>query len=466
MLPKRVLDLGGSNPSIITLKETCDGERGRYICLSYCWGPKPFIKTTAENLEKHKERISICDLPKTFKDAIEITRSLEVKYLWIDALCIIQQTESDKAQGDGANADWNQEFSKMAEIYHNSYLTVASVWANSVEDGCFSAPEHGKIAGGSMRMYQMKHFPTRASTVFALADFPLLTRGWTYQERMLAPRVLYFVRQEILWECLDGRTCQCGQVTYRPHEADKSELHDQLVKTEFDPALQSDLKPTPRIWRYMVVQYSHLRLTYPSDRLPAFSGLAEGIRRTTRQHYLAGLWRDTLLPDLCWVRRSNEDQAGQWRAPSWSWASVNGSIEYEKELYARQLQPESFKSHVEVLEAECSPKGDSLTGEITGGFIRLKGTVITAIPKGKRLSVDDWDLHWKPDGTHIVKNQELFIIPLLTLWESLSALVVQPSDTDQYQMVRIGLVRNLGRITGPPNRWFLSAGLEKEVYIV
>uniref|UniRef100_A0A0D2YK05 Heterokaryon incompatibility domain-containing protein n=1 Tax=Fusarium oxysporum (strain Fo5176) TaxID=660025 RepID=A0A0D2YK05_FUSOF len=93
-------------------------------------------------MEQHKKGIGISDLPKAFRDAIEITRALKLQYLWIDALCIIQQ-HGEGGKAGAAHADWNEEFSKMSDIYYNSYLTLAPLWANSVEDGLFSNQPQG-----------------------------------------------------------------------------------------------------------------------------------------------------------------------------------------------------------------------------------------------------------------------------------------------------------------------------------
>ncbi|KAK2472566.1 hypothetical protein H9L39_16446 [Fusarium oxysporum f. sp. albedinis] len=469
ILPKRVLDLGQDDSPTVTLKETRNDERGHYICLSYCWGPNPFISTTIENMEQHKKGIGISDLPKAFRDAIEITRALKLQYLWIDALCIIQQ-HGEGGKAGAAHADWNEEFSKMSDIYYNSYLTLAPLWANSVEDGLFSNQPQGVPLEGLVKMHKMKHFPRKATPEHALPDFPLLTRGWVYQERILSPRTLYFGRQELLWECLYGRTCECGYATYRLQEVDKGEFHDHIKET---PSRNLDTK-LDLLWREMVIQYSHLRLTYSSDKLPALSGLAEAIRRKTGHEYLAGLWRDTLLLDMCWFSTSNELQDRQWRAPSWSWASVNGSIEYEQYLYCwPYLSSNNFRTWARVLEAKCSLKGASATGQFTDGFITLECSMLSAVYRDGELHIDDNRLTWKPDRTHFVQElQTVFIIPLLTLVEGLQnmhkglhALVVQRSNTNLNQMERIGLISNPS--SSPAYTYLVSGSVTvEEVHII
>ncbi|KAI8649693.1 HET domain-containing protein [Fusarium keratoplasticum] len=138
-----------------------------------------FTVTTQDNLKAHLERgIELKDLPRTFQDAVEVARGLQVRYLWIDALCIIQNEDNHE--------DWKRECGNMASIYRNSYVTIAAAWANSANGGCFTTPDPG-VAIGPIIMRKVSHFPYLA-TLEASTDFPILTRAWAYQERLLAPR--------------------------------------------------------------------------------------------------------------------------------------------------------------------------------------------------------------------------------------------------------------------------------------
>lgn len=114
-LPTRVLDLGSRASSTIRLREP-DCQVGRYICLTYCWGRSDFIKTTRDNIERHKQGIAFEESPRNFQDTVRIARALGVRYVWIDSLCIIQD--------DVNHVDWERESSRMADVYRNSYLTV------------------------------------------------------------------------------------------------------------------------------------------------------------------------------------------------------------------------------------------------------------------------------------------------------------------------------------------------------
>jgi hypothetical protein len=123
-LPHRVLDVTISDENSVRLVET-QGKVGYWACLSHCWGEKQPLKTTRDpdTLSQHQIAIPWDTLPKTFQDAIFVTRALGIQYLWIDSLCIIQDD----------SVDWQFQSAQMADIYRNSILTIAG-----------SASSHGR----------------------------------------------------------------------------------------------------------------------------------------------------------------------------------------------------------------------------------------------------------------------------------------------------------------------------------
>jgi Heterokaryon incompatibility protein (HET) len=103
-------------------------EKGQYVTLSHCWGQQKFLTTTKETLPLRTKGIEWDSMPRTFQDAATITRRLGFQYLWIDALCIIQDSE----------IDWETESAKMGSIYQDSVLTIAASDARDGRGGCFS----------------------------------------------------------------------------------------------------------------------------------------------------------------------------------------------------------------------------------------------------------------------------------------------------------------------------------------
>ncbi|KAF2830793.1 HET-domain-containing protein [Ophiobolus disseminans] len=132
-LPMRVIDVGtrDEEPSLVHTQ----GRRGKYCALSYCWGRHPFLRTTKATLAEHQKRIPLDDFPRTLKDAILISRKLCIPYIWIDALCIIQ---------DDAN-DWAHESKAMASIYRNAIVTIIAASANDTTEGCFQTRARNRV---------------------------------------------------------------------------------------------------------------------------------------------------------------------------------------------------------------------------------------------------------------------------------------------------------------------------------
>ena len=189
-----------------------------------------------------------------------------------------------------------------------------------------------------------------------------------------------------------------------------------------------------------MVQYSGLRLTNPADKLPAISALAEILRRGNQQQYLAGLWGDSLLVDMCWELERPFPWIPQWRAPTWSWASVDGPITYHQGLYVREGPVEQ---RFQVVNAECSLADPSPTGRVLDGFVKLSCILVSVHLHPTiniKLVAGTEELYWRNDGRRMLKElRDLYIIPLVTVAESTKCLVVTPKDRGQPDMVRVGL---------------------------
>ncbi|KAH7355569.1 heterokaryon incompatibility protein-domain-containing protein, partial [Pyrenochaeta sp. MPI-SDFR-AT-0127] len=326
LLPNRVIDI--RDHASIRLRES-RGLYGRYACLSHCWGQlqaNGTLVTSRVSYNAHVEDgIRFASLPKLFQDVVELAQALDIPYLWIDALCIIQGDEDD----------WREESAKMKDVYRNSYLNFAATSAKDSHGSCVSQLlPHFKaqyISNGVYCRQRIPHFEDSYNTSIAtrypkpdLSRFPLIERGWVYQERLLAPRVVHLTAQEIVWECGEGTICQCSdtQKAYSVTEGDTKV--DHAISLEFG---DTDMK---KRWRTVVEEYSSLSLTFEKDCLPALAGLAKQFyEQRSDDNYLAGLWRQTLFEDMLWTASPGpSERPYTWRAPTWSWASVKGSIRY------------------------------------------------------------------------------------------------------------------------------------------
>jgi hypothetical protein len=198
--PTRLLFVGSrDNPSLrlhITTAEYAFSTK--YFCLSYCWGENPFLKLTEKNLASFLERIDFDELPATIKDAIHVTRFLGCEYIWVDSLCIIQDSR----------ADWEAESVKMGSVYRNADLTIAALGAAESSEGCFmqrnplcfrdcKVPGTDFVISNTVDGYQREHH------VVGPAASPLQTRAWVIQEQLMAPRTLFFGSGGLYWQCIE-----------------------------------------------------------------------------------------------------------------------------------------------------------------------------------------------------------------------------------------------------------------------
>jgi hypothetical protein len=289
-----------------------------------------------------------------------------------------------------SKSDWENEAKQMAGIYQNAYLTIAATKSSGGDGGCFARDLETQVTGvhPDGRPFRASCFRSVFHWVPELGGvdtttFPLLNRGWVYQERILSPRMLHFGSQELLWECMEMSVCECGgfQLGERPYSKHSYSIQQSAKATN------SDLGG---MWRRQVYEYSLLSLTYPSDKLPAFSGLAQREKLLRPQvPYLAGLWFDTLIRDLMWFSTfTSRPKMTTKRAPSWSWASLDGRIYFFDNPNIQGETGGSWKRPLaRVLSAACVATGRDPHGEVSGGHINITGQMTKAVVRDKFPSV-------------------------------------------------------------------------------
>ncbi|KAH6669001.1 heterokaryon incompatibility protein-domain-containing protein [Halenospora varia] len=303
-LPTRLLKVKGDR---IRLVET-SGWKGQYAALSHCWGSASGILcTTRDTFAQYQNSIIQEQLPRSFQDAVEITRKLELDYLWIDSLCIIQ----------GDEEDWEAESSKMADVFGNSHITIAATAArNSKEGFLFNRDPARDVSELLSKKEHTYHARVPSMELASLQSSPLYKRGWVLQEMVLSKRVVHFARDQLFWNCRSSMKSEDGF------------LNQSYGFTFFD--LDSK-ESSRRSWWSWIEDYSNRKLTKPSDKCAALAGLTTAFHEATKMTAKAGLWEEDIYFGLLWCSgKKTEDSdvlsSAHSNGPSWSWLSVDQPI--------------------------------------------------------------------------------------------------------------------------------------------
>ncbi|RYP65744.1 hypothetical protein DL770_008939 [Monosporascus sp. CRB-9-2] len=355
--------------------------KGPYMTLSHRWGKvDPPIKLTYTTLEKFLwSGIPREELPKTFRHAMQFARQLGVNYMWIDSLCIVQK---DKAAGKHEakamrlhQKDWKEESKYMDKVYGGSFLNISATAAEDCTTGLFYPRTEDRwwtgyvtvnrkgIPGSAMDEPHEELCQVRDQWFWdqSVGDTLLNRRAWVLQERLMAPRVLHFCKDQIAWECCEVTAAECVPEGVRNLHLAGTPLHRARMLKSLKPNIDgirfynddADLGEDPKTglrelkrWKSIVELYSKTELTNATDKLIALSGIAKQMHDWIGGDYLAGLWSKELAGQLLWYvepqfawandspvtmksegtfhypGRRPRKQDG-WRAPSWSWASVD-----------------------------------------------------------------------------------------------------------------------------------------------
>ncbi|KAF2007660.1 HET-domain-containing protein [Amniculicola lignicola CBS 123094] len=391
VLPKRVLDVGTEDDKFVRLHHTSAG-LDSYIALSYCWGyPNNNLTTTLPTIGERQAGIGWSLIPNTVCDAILLTRLLGFRYLWVDALCIIQDSFQD----------WEEEAAKMGAIYEGATLTLSATRAVSVDEG-FIKPRD--LTGHSVH-----EIPTEAPdgsmvSVFARVQFrhneiipshlppdptnnPLVSRGWCFQERLLSRRTLHFLDKELIWECRCNYWCEC-----------RSGFHN-LVNSA-SPFSQVLLDPSSHnlisVWQRLISEYSRRSFTKYSDTLPALAGILQKFEDMGAGTYCAGLWRENLVFQLLWVADlSGVDTKGDRNiGPSWSWTSTPFPISWPFEDSNNQIMEVEI-THVDTVGSErirliSSPQVRiRLRGKLVSAYLDLYEEIVYLYRCSSKQGIND-----------------------------------------------------------------------------
>lgn len=397
---------------------------------------------------------------------IVLTNTSGLDFVWIDALCIIQ---------DAGDDDWAMEAGRMSSVYGGAFVSLAASDARNVYQGFLRRPSESCYSGGftarvtSKVLCEVRNFYDSRDYARIITNCHLSTRGWTFQEKLLPIRTIHFSNSGIWWDC--------------PSQTNSEYVPDGslggMAGTHFTTPLGQ-----PWRWERIAWRYSGTNLTYGSDRLAALSGIAARQHEATGDQYLAGLWRKGLIYDLLWrleehcegARPSSTERTVRnrfrpdWRAPTWSWLSVDGKVafgEYSQfELRKWSVKPYitgrghtsqeqgglNEHMYVRILDAKTTPSGPDPFGPVSSGKLTIACSDLIRGRLGHAASPEDLAGAIPCDSGHgvfpvvidcwedaIFKDERVvYLLPFLkgdyTLW----GLVVQADESSRGQFRRIG----------------------------
>ena len=374
ILPTRVIEIETNGQARIM--ETM-GMRAEYLTLSYCWGQgKKLLSTRGSGLyEQFRRKLPVDDtMPKTFRESLQVTTALGYRYLWIDALCIIQDDPEDVGK----------EMAKMGDIYRQSKLTIFAANGSDTDTGLFCDRDArgSKSCNIQVTLKRDKQCLRKCISIQPFVRYrrsALQTRGWVLQEEVLSGRSLTFNTNAVEWSCVmafanENHPCMKTLESYDDREEVNENIYsstnDAMRLTVRHPDIVSKIPPLADskqrnhfdIWYDMAGNYSQRALSVDSDKLLAIAGLASLMQKNYNLTYVSGLWKEDLQAGLCWWVSSRNDQFRRdgprsinenfpnYLAPTWSWASAHGMCVKFFRLYLDRLPEEG----IQVVDVEVS----------------------------------------------------------------------------------------------------------------
>ncbi|WAO90311.1 HET domain-containing protein [Fusarium falciforme] len=362
-LPTRLIDVGTCLEDPVRLLVTSEdipkaAEPPKYLTLSYCWGQSNNpAKTTSQNFGKRRENIDTEDLPQTIQDAIRLTRAMKIRYLWVDALCIIQNLE-----------DFYLEATKMESYYAGGYCLISATGFSDSSEGLFPDRKIGNYHtktctfGYSSRhkSYYLLKNPSNNLLWEACRHQPVQERAWCLQERLLSKRILHITAEAVFWQC--PSICKTSEF-YQNSESWPSEIEierkiahmaddwglsprdclrkiEQVKREKNVEKARKDLSgnySAPLIigchkilnqpsttdmwlaWTRLIQNYLFMELSYEDDRLTAIQGLGHRLAELHEDKYFGGIFLSHLAHGLLWRGKKRPQGRRSTSCPTWSW---------------------------------------------------------------------------------------------------------------------------------------------------
>ncbi|KAK4655812.1 hypothetical protein QC762_305700 [Podospora pseudocomata] len=300
-----------------------------YVCLSYVWGGAKQFTTAMDNLERLQQpnALSFVPLAKTITHAMAVVEMAGEKFLWVDALCIVQDDDKQK----------HQDVQNMSGIYANATFTIIARSATNADSGLpglFGISQQRKVQQHTWRLGP-------SSTVINIQHRDWkddqnrgawFTRGWTFQEELFSRRQLVLREHgPAHWTCMSAQwreDIRLPDITIQMPSPKRYPYQRSIY-----PEIHNVFPNIPKL-AGIIENYNRRSFTLPEDSLRAFSGIATALLSSFQGGLISGLPADFFYAGLLWFPFS-KDIVLRWPGgipkascvPSWSWAAWKGSLD-------------------------------------------------------------------------------------------------------------------------------------------
>lgn len=458
-IPTRLLKVTTSGPFLLSVqlcltKSEDFPPHTPYLALSHCWGTTEIVKLKNSTLPTFLRAIPLSSLPPNFSDAALITARLGYTYLWIDALCIIQDSPDD----------WTHEAATMGNVYSSAACTISALGSADSRGGCFVTRNPLAFvpcvlrSGDDRDSVWVDNQQVRRPDSEGEMCPPLHRRAWVVQERALAPRTLHFGSEMVFWECVEGNGFegepwkkQTGYEHSRERASDPSVAQKMDLKMTLHTMRQlcrsGDWADWECFWWKMVQEYTASKLTLDKDKWAAFSGLAKEVEQHTRTRLYHGLWESNLFDELLW-KVLEPGRKVDYDAPSWAWLSVDTGVRRQRYNYNMDFRQVATVSIPPSKETSTDGSYGSKKLAVRGRRLMLTWSVAHfgsgrkdytfRLQDGREMPERYYDGRWNPD-TVPDKSWQLSILQFVTTeYKESYGLVIRPLDASKTSWLRVG----------------------------
>lgn len=364
----------------------------RYVALSYVWGSSPSDDTPSRKENAGKV---LPPLPRTIEDSMYVTKSLSMRYLWVDRYCIDQEDQQDK----------HLQIQQMDVIYSGAQLTIIAAAGEDPNHGLPGINGTSRIDQQSIRIGDFLVVQTMPHANWSLRQSKWATRGWTYQEGILSNRRLIFTTEQVLYEC---KGMHCTEALSLPLDTLHTKRRDRF-KSQVPPGSFEAKLPGSSPWDILqyVSQYHQRHLSYSADALNAMRGIFRVFEKATLNVYnLSGVPilppfdgprgssrpepvdkspAQSFLMGLMWYNLEGGERRSQF--PSWSWVGWNGGTLQQTLLY----QPYLLAARLDDPQVWIEDQNGQLRN-FPSDFKELSGFLTSTDDFSRHIHLESWTI--------------------------------------------------------------------------